>query len=120
MKEHGGKCDEVQFEWGIVGKFPKPLTRQLNEAICIEKKTDDQNLNSKYEYFKQNIRRIDINKEENEVQCEFCSRIFRKVSELEDHEKYVHIRYKCTNCSYLSFGEKDLVEHRNSTHSVCD
>ena len=37
MKEHKGKAHEVDFDWKIVGKYRKPLSRQLAEAIEIEK-----------------------------------------------------------------------------------
>ena len=37
MNEHGGQSCGVEFEWGIIGKFVKPLERQISEAIYIEK-----------------------------------------------------------------------------------
>ena len=33
QKEHQEKPHEVKFEWGVLNKFPKPLERQLSEAI---------------------------------------------------------------------------------------
>ena len=37
VKEHGGNGDEVVFDWKLNGKFRKPLSRQVAEAVKFEK-----------------------------------------------------------------------------------
>ena len=116
MKEHKDQQHEVQFEWGINGKFVKPLERQLNEALCIEKTSMKESLNSKHEYFHHNVRKIGLSSVEQTQQCEYCSRKFQSISELENHEKHFHIRYKCQECDYMSFGMIDLKDHTEIVH----
>ena len=57
------------------------------------------------------MRRVGLNKAESDQQCEYCSRLFSNVVDLETHEKQIHTRMKCRNCDYVSFGERDLKEH---------
>ena len=114
LNEHEGKSHGVNFEWGIVGKFVKPLERQLSEAICIEKTPMQESLNTKQEYFHHNVRRIGFN--ENEHQCNYCSRRVQSVVELEKHENHVHIRLNCNKFDYVSFGKRDLKEHTDMKH----
>ena len=116
LKEHDGNTHGIEFEWGVVGKFVKPLERQLNEAISIEQTPIENNLNSKQEYFHHNVRRIGFKNMETEHQCNQCSRMFNSRSELEKHDKHVHMRIKCKKCDYLSFGERDLNEHTDMKH----
>ena len=71
---------------------------------------------SKKEYFHHNVRKIGLNDEEKTFQCDYCSRKFESVFELENHEKHVHIRYKCKKCDYLSFGKRDLQDHTDILH----
>ena len=117
QSEHKENPHEVQFEWGIVGKFVKPLYRQLNEAIDIENKSIKVNLNSKNEYFHQDVKKLGLQNHENKFQCEYCSRWLESESELQNHKKLMHIRYKCLMCDYLSFGERNLKDHQNIVHS---
>ena len=118
MKEHKENVHDVHFEWGIIGKFVKPLERQLNEAICIEKTTMRESLNSKKEYFHHNVRKIGFNEAESEHQCNHCSRMFNSMVELQKHDKYIHMRMKCKHCDYISFGERDLKEHTGMKHEI--
>ena len=46
-KEHNGNVENVNFDWKVLSKHKKPLQRQLAEAINIDKKSPDVNLNSK-------------------------------------------------------------------------
>ena len=117
IKEHGGNQQTVEFEWGISGKFAKPLYRQLKEAICIESQSITESLNSKNEFFHQDIRRVGLHKMDNKNQCNYCSKFCESESDLHQHEKYFHIRYKCQKCDYVSFGERDLKSHINNVHT---
>ena len=120
LSEHKENPEEVEFEWKVIGKHRKPLLRQLDEAVNINRIPKEENMNSKFEYFKQNIRRIGIENNENDHQCNYCGRLVATVTELEEHKKYIHIRFQCdcTDCDYVSFGERDLDNHRNATHRL--
>ena len=74
VKEHGGKPDEVEFDWKIIGKFKKPLSRQLTEAIRIDKKSKDDNLNSKNEYFRHTVKRISLSNSDSKEECGYCGK----------------------------------------------
>ena len=101
-------------------KIGKPLLRQIDEAVNINRKSKEENLNSKTEYFKQNIRRFAIDNNEDDQLCNYCGRLMATLTELAEHKKYIHIRFQCdcADCDYISFGERDLDFHRNSTHRV--
>ena len=114
--DHAGTAENVEFDWKVLSKHKKPLERQLAEAIQIDRKPKNVNLNSKNEYFKQSTKRIEIVKDTNSEQCEYCSRKFLSLSDLENHEKDIHIRYKCKMCDYKAFGRKDLALHMNELH----
>ena len=60
----------------------KPLERQLNEAICIENTSIQSSLNSKVEYFHQNVKKIGIA----EYQCNSCGRKLENEVALEQHK----------------------------------
>ena len=113
-KEHDGKVEDVEFEWDVIGSFPKPLLRQLNEAICIEHKNEDENLNIKNEYFKNYASRLTSLFK---FQCEFCSKKLEEEEDLKNHIKEVHVRIQCENCPYLSFGKKDMKQHEKYSHN---
>ena len=118
MKEHGNDLNNVEFDWKVVSKHQKPLQRQLAEAIKIDKKSSEVNLNSKNEYFKHNIKRIEIVKEGYTEQCEYCSRKLNNLKELENHEIDMHIKFDCKKCEYEAFGRKDLNQHMSSKHGI--
>ena len=113
VNEHKGEKHVVEFEWGINAKFVKPLERQLSEAISIENTCMKESLNSKMEYFHQNVRKIGLN----DHQCNSCGRKFDSLTELEQHKNHVHTRFRCKSCDYTSYGERDLSEH-NKIHHV--
>lgn len=81
--EHGGLSVNVEFEWGICGKFVKPFGRQLNEAICIENTNMQSSLNTKGKYFHQNIRKIGIT----EQLCNNSGIKFENEVDLKQHRK---------------------------------
>ena len=116
LGEHKNQPHGVEFEWGIVGKFVKPLERQLSEALCIEETPMHEGLNSRKEYFHHNVKRIGLTDDQRSEQCDYCSRKFETITDLEKHEKLVHIRYKCQHCDYLSFGDRDLKYHTDESH----
>ena len=118
QKEHEGKHNEVTFRWNVIGQFQKPLSRQLYEAICIDKKAEDVNLNSKNEYFRHTTKKITINKDETDQQCDFCGRVLKTMNELVKHEELFHKRIPCSknNCDYICFGEYDLQQHKQVSH----
>ena len=76
------------------------------------------NLNSKNEYFKHSVQRIEIVRDGWTVQCEYYSRKFNNLKELEIHEIDFHIKYNCKKCEYQSFGKKDLNQHISSIHDI--
>ena len=119
LKEHDGNSHNVEFEWGITGKFVKPLYRQINEAISIEKMSIEECLNSKQEYFHQDVKRVSLNNVNTRYQCNFCGMKCQSLVDLKQHEKLVHVRYQCgdQNCDYISFGEKDLKYHKTQVHN---
>ena len=116
LEEHNNQPYGVEFEWGIVGKFVKPLERQLSEALCIEETPMHESLNSRKEYFHHDVNRIGLIENQRTEECDYCSRKFETMIDLEKHEKQVHIRYKCKLCDYLSFGNRDLKYHTDEAH----
>ena len=117
IKDHGGIAENVEFDWKVLSKHKKPLERQLAEAIQIDRKPRNVNLNSKSEYFKQSTQRIEVVKDSKSEQCEYCGRKFQSLADLEFHEIDVHIKYKCKVCDYEAFGRKDLKLHMNDIHN---
>ena len=115
-KDDKDSDDKVTFSWKVIGQFRKPLARQLCEAVHIDNKCEDSNLNSKSEYFRQSTKRITISNEELKQQCDFCSKIMKTKNELQNHVKLFHTRMNCDQCDYLSFGEYDLKLHIKSVH----
>ena len=116
QKEHENNPENVSFSWKVIGQFKKPLSRQLFEAIKIDKKEESVNLNSKSEYFRHNMKKIIINN--SDFQCNSCARKFQADNELKVHEQMVHTRLKCKSCNYISFGEYDLQNHNKTAHNM--
>ena len=119
-KEHKDNPHNVKFDWGVCGKFAKPLYRQLNEAININSESMGDILNSKNEYFHLNINRVKLNRSENAQQCNKCGRMLKSEEELSKHENDIPIQFQCRICDYLSFGEKDLVSHMKMKHDLAN
>ena len=90
--------------------------RQLLEAILIDKKSKDVNLNSKNEYFSQSVKRIGLNSAGDKEECGYCGRKFAKIDDLQTHEENFHTKSKCNTCDYVSFGKKDLAYHTQNMH----
>ena len=89
LEEHNNQPCGVEFEWGIVGKFVKPLERQLSEALCIEETPMHESLNSRKEYFHHDVNRIGLIENQRTEECDYCSRKFETMIDLEKHEKQV-------------------------------
>ena len=94
--------------------------RQFDEAINIEDNPKENSLNSKKEYFKHEVKRLGLNKYDMKEQCNYCGRMFKSILEMEDHEKDIHIAYKCDvlKCEYQSIGKKDLKYHKIAAHKI--
>ena len=116
MIEHEGKAHEVEFDWKIVGKYRKPLSRQLAEAIEIDKKPKDSNLNSKNEYFRHSVKKISLSNSDGKEDCAYCGKKLNGIEDLQIHEKDFHTRQKCSKCEYVSVGQKDLQYHTKAKH----
>ena len=118
MKEHEGNSNGIIFDWKISGKFKKPLSRQLAEAVKIDKKAKDVNLDSKNEYFSQSVKRLGLAKDDDKEKCGYCGRKFPTIEELQTHEQEFHTEYRCKRekCEYTSIGLKDLKYHTKSLH----
>ena len=115
--EHDGKKDDVKFTWKVLKKHFKPLERQVNEAVNINKKTDDENLNSKNEFNFQTVKRIKLDKDP-KVDCKVCGALFKNKNEMNDHMKLFHERIKCPQCEYVSYGLRNLEDHMKVVHQV--
>ena len=48
-KEHNGHKEHVKFPFKVLRKHKKPLERQLDEAVNMNRKKPAENLNTKYE-----------------------------------------------------------------------
>ena len=115
--DHDKDVKNVEFTWNVLGKFRKPMRRQLTEAIHIEKAGKNA-LNLKNEYFKVNMNTIKLSNKEEEFVCNKCSRTFEDVKSLLDHKRVTHDRVKCQKCNFISFGSKDLERHSSEKHKV--
>ena len=76
QKDHNGQTDNVNFSWKITKICKKPLQRQLCEAVKINNKKSEENLNTKYEYNGQRLRRLEVNKETH-FDCKVCGQLFK-------------------------------------------
>ena len=116
LAEHNGKTENIVFDWKVLNKYHKPLSRQLKEALYIESKENDVNINLKSEFFKNNTRKLILNRVE--YTCEKCGRVFGNTTNLQTHKKEIHDRFPCksVDCKYEAFGMKDLVSHEGTNH----
>ena len=117
IQDHEGDSTGVTFDWKIKGKYQKPLSRQLAEAILIDKKSKDVNLNSKTEYFSHSVKGIGLYSAGDKEECGYCGRKFTKIDDLQNHEEDFHTKIKCNVCEYISYGKKDLLYHTQNKHS---
>ena len=116
LSEHKGKSENIVFDWKVLNKFQKPLSRQLKETLYIENKETSVNMNLKSEYLKNNTRKIMLNKVE--YTCNKCGRIFGNKQSLQAHMNDIHEKFPCNsdNCVYEAFGTKDLANHEAAKH----
>ena len=103
----------------MIGHYQKPLSRQLAEAIKFDKKPNEESLNSKHEYFKHSIKKLELNQGENKEECAYCGRKFKKIEDLQTHETEFHMEKKCQHCEYIGIGQKDLTYHTKTKHQQC-
>ena len=80
----------------LLGKFKKPLPRQLTEAIKIDNKTKYESLNTKTEYFQHTTKRLGIEGREDKEECAFCGRKFGRINDSLKHEQEFHTKHTCT------------------------
>ncbi len=120
VKEHEGKVDDVKFNWKVTGKFKTPLGRQISEAYNIDKKSDKENLNSKKEYNGQSIKRVRIDKSQDEFSCFKCGFKASSMDNIKEHNNDMHIQHKCNKCKYKAIGQKDLKYHNKAVHPHAD
>ena len=106
---------ECEFRWTVVKKFKKPMQRQLSEAISIDSENSEHLLNLKNEYFKANIKGIDLCRKQ--FICTHCSRISENSTVLNEHIMQFHKQYDCEKCDYRAFGLDSLKRHREEKHS---
>ena len=115
--EHNGEKDNVEFKWKVVRKHNKPLERQVSEAVNIDMKKEEENLNSKSEFNHQSLRRLCIDrKRESLFDCKTCGALFENIGDVNEHTKMFHAKYKCIQCDYSAIGDRDLKYHVQVTH----
>ena len=115
--EHGGQCENIKFAWKVLRKHNKPLQRQLHEAVNISKKDPFKHLNSKSEFNSQSVERLTLNGSKFTINCKICGQLSRTRYEVQNHEDKFHNRKPCNNCNYISFGQRDLYEHKFNSHT---
>ena len=117
QNEHSNlESEECNFKWKVMAKFRKPMQRQLSEAINIENCKNNELMNLKNEYFRNDIKGISLYNKQ--VKCKHCSLELGSIDELTSHIEYVHKRYKCQSCEYKAFGTSDLTNHTKISHST--
>ena len=114
---HGNNRSECDFEWKVINSFRKPMQRQLSEAVHIHNTKTNELLNLKNEYFSNNIRALELPNSENNITCNSCGHKFDKQNQFKEHFTANHKRYKCSDCDYVSFGDRDLKSHKDIHHN---
>ena len=112
---NGKECD---FKWTVLNRFKKPMQRQLSEAINIDNTNSTQLLNLKNEYFKANIKGIDLHNKQ--FTCKYCSAICKNSKTLNEHIMMFHKQHDCEKCAYKAFGLDNLRKHKLEKHSSAD
>ena len=115
QKDHNGQTDNVTFSWRVTKICKKPLQRQLCEAVKINNKKSEENLNTKYEYNGQRLRRLEVNKEIH-FDCKVCGQLFKTSDHRKGHTEMFHEKIQCTQCNYDAFGKSGLKEHVRVSH----
>ena len=116
--EHKSDSNGVRFEWGLCGKFAKPLYRQLNEAISINNEPIENIMSTKNEYFHLDVKKIKMNNDNSKYQCKYCGRVCASAIHMTQHENEFHTEYQCHTCEYKAFGKKDLMGHKMAEHQI--
>ena len=109
--DHGGEFEGVTFSWRVLKKHPKPLDRQLHEAVRIGNKTEKENLNPKNEFNGQRVRRVGLDNNHMDYVCNFCAARYQIRIEVNEHVKNFHQQIKCVKCDYVVFGTSGKNEH---------
>ena len=110
-KEHEGNKDDVEFTWKVLRKHSKPIQRQLHEAVRLNNKTDEENLNSKSEYLSQRIVRINLDKRQTSYHCQTCGLEAKAITTINEHVEMFHTKKQCENCELTTFGTRAMIEH---------
>ena len=115
--DHEGNAEGVTFTWKVLMKHRKPLRRQLHEAVNINNKPSNENLNSKSEFHSQRIKRINL---ENQYNCKICGSMASSLHQVKEHERKFHTLFNCTECQQTCYGECGLREHIKNFHNKSD
>ena len=112
--EHGSNVENADFKFKVIGKFTKPIQRQLFESKCIENTPQTESLNSKDEFNYQAIRKLELKNNDKNVHCNICGQAFEHKQLLKEHDEKFHRRNFCDLCDYISYGKTDLREHQKA------
>ena len=91
---------------------------QLSEVIDIDNTNGTQLLNLKNEYFKANIKGIDLHNKQ--FTCKYCSAICKNSKTLNEHIMMFHKQHDCEKCAYKAFGLDNLRRHKLEKHPSAD
>ena len=114
VSDHKGHQDDVTFSQKVIKVCKKPLRRQLYEAVKINKKKKDENLNTKHESNGQRLRKLVI--QENSFDCKTCEQLCKTLQHRIVHTEKFHQKTKCNKCEYEAFGQSGLKEHVRLIH----
>ena len=117
VNEHNSDPSNITFSWKVTKKCNKPLQRQLCEAVKINRKKKDENLNTKYEYHGQRLRKLEVNHDKFH-DCKTCGQLFSKFNDMKNHKELFHVNIKCEEkeCDVVYFGTSGLKEHMKNIH----
>ena len=116
MESHNNDINKCDFSWKVIGKFKKPMLRQLSEAIHINNTDNNKLLNLKNEYFKNNIENMKMVTDSPDYTCRNCSRKLASREELSIHMIDFHEKFTCQQCKYEAFGKIDINLHMQTKH----
>ena len=89
------------------------MMRQLTEAVHISNTHERNILNLKNEYIQNNIKELQLNQD---YTCRECSGKFTTRLNVIDHFNYVHKIIQCNTCEYVSYGTRDMTNHKEAKH----
>ena len=93
------------------------MQKQLREAVHMHNTNSNEVLNLKKECFSNSIRALELPNSENNITCNSCGHKFDKQNQFKKHLTANHKRYKCSDCDYVSFGDRDLKSHKDIHHN---